>query len=64
MFYNVLILASLAAVVAVLGLGFYSMYRGGDFARAHSNKLMRLRVGLQALAIGLLALGFWMRSQG
>lgn len=42
-------------VVAVLGAGVVSMLRGGRFNRRYGNKLMRWRVGLQALAIALLA---------
>ncbi|RYG10530.1 MAG: twin transmembrane helix small protein, partial [Caulobacteraceae bacterium] len=40
----------------------YSLYRGGDFARSHSNKLMRLRVLLQAVAVVLLIVGMWWKS--
>jgi hypothetical protein len=42
---------ALALVAITLGLGIYSLFRGGDFARAWSNKLMRLRVLLQFCAI-------------
>ncbi len=42
---------AVAAVAVVLGIGIYSLYRGGDFARSYSNKLMRLRVLLQLVAI-------------
>ena len=59
---NILILLAIAAVAVTLGFGIYSLYRGGDFARSHSNKLMRLRVALQALAIVLLCVGMWWKS--
>lgn len=59
---NILILLAIAAVAVTLGFGIYSLYRGGDFARSHSNKLMRLRVALQALAIVLLVIGMWWKS--
>lgn len=59
---NILILLAIAAVAITLGFGIYSLYRGGDFARSHSNKLMRLRVALQALAIVLLCIGMWWKS--
>ncbi|MGZ9115233.1 MAG: twin transmembrane helix small protein [Brevundimonas sp.] len=59
---NILILLAIAAVAVTLGFGIYSLYRGGDFARSHSNKLMRLRVALQALAIALLCIGMWWKS--
>lgn len=60
--FDILILAAIAAVAITLGFGIYSLYRGGDFARSHSNKLMRLRVALQALAIVLLIIGMWWKS--
>ncbi len=59
---NILILLAIAAVAMTLGFGIYSLYRGGDYARSHSNKLMRLRVALQALAIVLLCVGMWWKS--
>ena len=57
--FDVLILIALLAVVITLGFGFYSLYRGGDFARSHSNKLMRLRVILQFVAILILCAAFY-----
>jgi hypothetical protein len=59
---NILILLAIAAVAVTLGFGIYSLYRGGDYARSHSNKLMRLRVALQAVAIVLLCVGMWWKS--
>ena len=41
---NFLIPISLAAVTLVLFMGLYALFRGGDFGRSNSNKLMRLRV--------------------
>lgn len=60
--FNILILAAIGAVAITLGFGIYSLYRGGDYARSNSNKLMRLRVALQALAIVLLVVGMWWKS--
>jgi hypothetical protein len=48
-----LIGANLLAVVATLFSGLASMSKGGDFNRRHGNKLMRWRVGLQALVVVL-----------
>ncbi len=45
---------AVGAVFVVLCLGLYSLYRGGDYARTHSNRLMRLRVLLQFIAIVVL----------
>lgn len=60
--FNILILLAIGAVAITLGFGIYSLYRGGDYARSNSNKLMRLRVALQALAIVLLVVGMWWKS--
>ncbi len=45
----------LAAVALVLFTGIFGMMRGGNFNRKYGNKLMQLRVGLQFLAIILIA---------
>lgn len=60
--FDILILVAIAAVAVTLGFGIYSLFRGGDYARTHSNKLMRLRVVLQATAIVLLMAGLWWKS--
>ena len=60
--FNILILAAIGGVAITLGFGIYSLYRGGDYARSNSNKLMRLRVALQAVAIVLLVVGMWWKS--
>lgn len=60
--FTILILLAVAAVAVSLGFGIYSLYRGGDYARSHSNKLMRLRVVLQAVAVVLLVIGMWWKA--
>lgn len=63
--FDVLIVIAVLAVAVTLGLGFYSLYRGGDFAKKYSNKLMRLRVLLQFVAILILVAAFiWNRQHG
>ena len=62
--FDYLIPAALAAVSIVLAFGIYSLYRGGDFGRSYSNKLMRLRVVMQAIAVVILMAAVWWRSQG
>jgi hypothetical protein len=52
--FLILIVISLAAVSTALGFGIYALFRGGDFGRTWSNKLMRLRVLLQFIAIMIL----------
>lgn len=48
---------ALIAVAVVLGLGLWNMMKGGDGNT--SQKLMRLRVLLQMIAIGLVMLTLW-----
>ena len=60
--FDILIPLSLFAVVVVLFFGIYALFRGGDFGRSYSNKLMRLRVLLQFIAILVLVAAFaWNR---
>jgi len=62
--FTVLIPVSLAAVTITLGVGIYALFRGGDFGRSYSNKLMRLRVLLQAIAVAILVGAVWWKSRG
>lgn len=63
--FDYAIFAALAAVGTVLALGIFALFRGGDFGRSWSNKLMRLRVLTQAIAVAVLMLAVWWRgSQG
>ena len=59
---DVLILLAILAVAVTLAMGIRSLYQTGPEARSRSNKLMRLRVALQALAIVLLCVGMWWKS--
>ena len=60
--FNVLIPVSIAAVFITLCVGIYALFRGGDFGRSYSNKLMRLRVLLQAVAVAILVAAFMWRG--
>ena len=60
--FDVLIPVSLAAVLLALLAGLYALYRGGDFGRSYSNKLMRLRVLMQFIAILVLVAALWWRT--
>lgn len=48
---------ALAAVAVVLGLGLWNMMKGGSPSR--SQNLMRWRVLLQAVAIGVIMITLW-----
>lgn len=59
---DILILVAIFAVAVTLAFGIRSLYQEGPEARSRSNKLMRLRVVLQAVAVALLVLGMWWKS--
>ena len=59
---TILLGVALAAVFVTLCVGIYSLFRGGDFGRSYSNKLMRLRVVLQFTAICILTAIWWLNG--
>ena len=59
---DILILGAIAAVAITLAFGLRALYQEGPEARSRSNKLMRLRVARQAVAIILLVIGMWWKS--
>jgi hypothetical protein len=48
---KILVAIAVGIVALVLLVGLYSLFRGGDFARSYSNKIMRLRIVAQLAAI-------------
>jgi xanthine/uracil permease len=50
-FLPLVIVGAMIAAVGALLLGVFSMAKGGEFNRKYGNKLMRLRIALQGLAI-------------
>ena len=48
---KILVAVAVGIVALVLLVGLYSLFRGGDFARSYSNKIMRLRIVAQLAAI-------------
>ena len=58
-----LIPLALIATAGALGLGIYSLAKGGEFAKANSNRLMRLRVIFQAIAVALLVLLWYLLTR-
>jgi hypothetical protein len=62
--FSYLIPIALMAVVTALGFGIYALFRGGEFGRSYSNKLMRLRVLTQFVAIVILMAAVWWRTRG
>lgn len=59
-----LIPIAMIATAIILAIGVYSLARGGAFAKANSNKLMRLRVIAQAIAVALMMLFLWLAGRG
>ena len=63
-FVYFLIPIGLLATAVILGVGLYSLAKGGAFAKENSNKLMRLRVMAQAVTIGLMMLFLFLVGKG
>ena len=65
-FDPIFLLAALAvlAVAAILLVGIGGFARGGEFNRKHANKVMRWRIGMQAVAVALILLLIYLRKQG
>ena len=62
---EILLYIAIAAVTLVLGAGIYALFRGGDFGRSWSNRLMRARVLFQFIAVLLVVAIVWLqRSAG
>jgi hypothetical protein len=55
------------AVFVVLGIllfGIGSFGRGGEFNQKNANRIMRWRIGAQAVAVALIVLFAWLKSGG
>ena len=50
-FFVPLMIFAMLATLGVLFFGIFTMARGGDFNRTHSNRIMRARIVLQGLAL-------------
>jgi hypothetical protein len=57
---NLVIVAAILVTFVALVFGVVNMFRGGDPGR--SQRLMRWRVGLQALAIAMILAVLWSRG--
>ncbi|WP_373086038.1 twin transmembrane helix small protein [Sneathiella sp.] len=54
---NYFIIAAVVATGLVLLFGVLTMARGGEFNRRNANKIMRLRILMQGIAIALILIG-------
>ncbi|NQZ13577.1 MAG: twin transmembrane helix small protein [Alphaproteobacteria bacterium] len=62
--FFILMIISMALVLASLVIGLFAMIKGGEFNKKYGNKLMRARVTLQGVALGLFVLAVWARNSG
>ena len=61
---NLVIAMSLGVVVVILLAGLVTLFREGPEARNLSNRLMRYRVLAQAVAVVILLLALYIKTQG
>ena len=61
---KVLVAMAVAVVVLVLGLGLYTLWIGGEASKTWSNKLMRIRVLAQFIAILIIMAVLWASQSG
>ena len=57
-----LVIGAAMITLAVLVTGIFAMARGGEFNRKHSNRLMRLRVVAQGIALVLFAIAMMIKE--
>lgn len=50
------------AVLVILAVGIGGFARGGEFNRKYANKIMRLRIAAQAVAVVLILLFIFLRG--
>ncbi len=60
---EIFVAIALAAVLLIVGYGVWNMSRTGAEARTRSNKLMRLRVLVQFMAVVMLMLLFFLGGE-
>ena len=61
--FTFLIPITLLAVLVALAFGLFALFKGGTYGRSYSNKLMRLRVLLQFIAVVVLVAAFYWRHR-
>ena len=60
----IVVVLSMAAVAIILMIGIGGFGRGGEFNRKYSNKLMRMRILAQFVAVVLILLFVWIARLG
>lgn len=61
---SAVVVLAVIAVFIVLVIGLASFLAGGEFNRKYGNKLMRARIVFQAVAVVLILIMIYLRSQG
>jgi hypothetical protein len=59
-----IVIIACLAVLAILLVGVGGFARGGEFNKKYANKIMRLRIGAQFLAVILILLFVFVSRQG
>jgi len=59
-----LVVAAIISVVLVLVIGIAGFGKGGEFNQKYANKMMRLRILLQFIAVLLILAYVYLRGQG
>ncbi|CTQ31929.1 twin transmembrane helix small protein [Jannaschia rubra] len=62
LFYVVAAACVVVLLILLTGIGGFA--KGGDFNRKHANRIMRLRILAQFVAVVLLVGFVWLRSKG
>ena len=62
LFYVVVAAVLIVLVILMIGVGGFA--RGSDFNRKYANKIMRWRIGAQAVAVALILLFVYLRRGG
>ncbi len=61
--FNWLLILALGSVLIILIIGIVNLASTSEKAKSRSNKLMRLRVIAQFIAVVLLMIGFWLKTR-
>lgn len=59
---DILLYVAMGIVFLILIAGIYTLFRGGEFGRTWSNRLMRARVLVQFIAVLVIVAIFWLRG--
>ncbi|GGL70901.1 twin transmembrane helix small protein [Wenxinia marina] len=62
LFWVVMVAVLAVAGILLFGVGTFGV--GGEFNRRNANRIMRWRIGAQAVAVALILLFVWLRRGG